>query len=53
MVQDGRQELRELCGQVAKEQHPIKLRELIAKLSRLLETEEERRKSESPTAEGS
>jgi hypothetical protein len=46
---DGKH-LKELCGRVAKEQDPVKLRELIAELSRLLQVEEENQKSKSPVA---
>jgi hypothetical protein len=50
MAGDGK-DLRELCGRVAKEEDPAKLRQLIAELSRLLQAEEEGRKSKPPTAE--
>jgi hypothetical protein len=52
MVSDGK-DLRELCGRVAKEQDPMKLRELISELSRLLRADEELQKSKSLTAESS
>jgi hypothetical protein len=50
MVGDGT-DLRELCGRVAKEEDPVKLRQLIAELSQLLQTEGKRRESQVPTAE--
>jgi hypothetical protein len=51
MAEDGRIKLRDLCGRVAAEQDPLKLRKLIAELSLLLEGEEERRQNESPARE--
>jgi hypothetical protein len=50
MIGDGKA-LRELCGRVAKEQDPAKLRELISDLSRLLQADEESQKSKFPIAE--
>jgi len=50
MVGDGT-DLRELCGRVAKEEDPVKLRQLIAELSQLLQTEGKRRESQVSTAE--
>jgi len=50
MIADSR-ELRELCARVVREQDPVKLRELIAELSLLLQADEESEKSESSAAE--
>ena len=50
MIADSR-ELRELCARVAREQDPVKLRELIAELSLLLNADEKGENSESVPAE--
>ena len=47
MAADEKPEWMELCARVAKEEDPIKLRDVIAELSRLLDAEEQRRKNKS------
>jgi hypothetical protein len=49
---DFGKDLKELCGRVAKEDDPAKLRELITELSRFMLAEDECGENISSTAEG-